>query len=1053
MTLTPIILALFLLLFAPTATRGQHLPQKELSQFTHELWTTDDGLPQNSVNAVAQTSDGYLWIGTQEGLVRFDGVQFTTFDKSTTPQLKNNYITSLLVDSNDKLWIGTYDGGLLFYSHNRFTTVGTLKKFENSYVRTMVEDRNNGIWLSIRGRGVMYFDSAGTHATFDTSNGLSHNEVWAFCEDQRGRMWIGTENGISVYDHGRFSYFTTHDGLPSKYINALTTGTDSTMWIGSNFGLQNVSIDLHAKKIIKQITPKDNLPDRSVYCLAKDDKGALWIGTRNGLARLFNGRLSTPRKKSGIGFQSVTSLYHDRENDMWAGTDGSGLNVYRDGLFTTYTTQEGMPSDVVWSVFEDSRHNKWIGTDGGLVEMIGGNPKHLRYFTQKNGLYDNEIYSIAEDGSGRIWVGTVSGVNIIDHGKMIQSAPVLKTKGIVVSCIIKDSRNRMWVATSGDGVFKFDRTHVTILTTKDGLASNYTNSLFEDAHGNMCVGTDGEGISVLNDTGIVAQYTSHEASGNFIHSICSDSSGALWVGTFGGGISRIKDGTVSQITTKQGLLDDVIFNILEDNYGRMWLTSNKGIFSVVKKDLDRCADDSKPFSSCVSYGKESGLKSNECNGGVQPAGMKAADGTLWFPTSGGVSVVDPADITVNTTAPLVVIGPVRVDNQIVPLDTTVILEPDNQRLEIHYAGLSFLNPRKIQFKVKLEGYDRTWEDVGTRRTAYYTHLPAQTFVFHVIAANSDGVWNMQGATITIVRRGYFYETYIFYMGVLLFLFVAVYGIYRIRIRTIRQREFELERLVEERTADLRREQTKIEELLHETEKQRENAVNADTLKSQLVDMVAHHLKSPLVSITGLTNELENATPLNNLGMKYLKMIRFGTERMITLIKDLLNLSIIESGQINFSMEKHSLAELAGMIIDGYKFQAAKKEQTLTFVTDDDEDLTINADATRLQEAIENLVSNAVKYSPVGSVIRAGVYRYDTIVRFWITDAGPGISEEDQQLLFKRFKVLGIKPTGDETATGLGLAIVKEIVERHNGKVYIKSKVGNGSTFIVELPSA
>ncbi len=1024
--------------------------RKAISQYTHEIWTTDNGLPQNSINAIVQTPDGYLWIGTQEGLVRFDGVRFTVFDKSNTAAINNNYITSLSVDRSGVLWIGTYEGGIAQYSKNTFSSLAPLPDLSNCHVRSVFKDSRGIVWIAARERGVIRV-LKNSYEIIDTTNGLNNGEAWCFSEDSVGNVWIGTEKGICIYQNGKFQYFNVLQGLLSDYITALLSAPDNRMWIGTNRGIMNVPLDLSDKKSFRTYTTANGLPNKTTYSMQQEKNGDLWIGTRGGLARLFNNTFSTFTVANGLSYDHVSAIYIDRENNIWVGTDGGGLEVFRNGPFTTYTAKEGLPSNIIWTVFEDQANNKWVGTDAGLLKMNDENLQ-LTLFSKKDGLYDDEVYTIAEDKNGTMWIGTVNGINRIVNGKVEAVAPIRKTQGMIASSIIVDSKNRVWAATSGSGVFKFENGNLSAVTTADGLVNNYTSVLLEDAQGNVWVGTDGEGLSVISDKGIVSYSMKDGLSSNFVHSFLQDREGTIWIGTFGGGLTRYKEGKFKSITSKQGLFDDVLFQILEDDFDRLWMTSNKGIFRADKKYLNDCADGIISSVPCIVYGKESGLKSTECNGGVQPAGWKARNGSLWFPTSYGLATIDPKQMVSNNTPPSVIIESFISDNRSIPIEDHLVVPSNNNHIEIHFTGLSFLSPSKIKFKVKMEGYDKEWENIDTRRTAYYTNLPSGTYTFHVIAANGDGIWNTTGASLAFVRQGYFYETKIFYFGLFAIILTASYGMYHMRVRHLRKREFDLQRLVDERTFDLQKEQARTEELLHEAERQRTNAVAANALKTQLIDMVAHHLKSPLVSMKGLTNELEQSTTLNNLGMKYLKMMRFGVDRMINVINDLLNLSIIESGEIGFHFEKNDLSEIAGLVVDSYKFQAQKKGQSLTYVADEPDTVSVMVDTARMQEAIENLISNAIKYSFTDSVIRAGVYRHDGVVRFWITDYGPGISQKDQERLFKKFQVLSAKPTGNEVATGLGLAIVKEIIDRHKGNIYVKSELGHGSTFIIELPA-
>jgi len=1022
---------------------GPSRAERSVAHYTLEVWNTDRGLPQNSITCIAQTGDGYIWFGTQEGIARFDGVRFTTFDKHNTPAIKNNYITALHVDSKKRLWIGTYDGGVLSYSEGAFTPLDLGSSFENAHIRAIHEDGSGRLWIAVRNKGVVSIDN-GTQRIFDTSNGLVNNEPWTLCDDGDGRMWIGTEEGISIIVGGTVKSFTTKNGLISNSVNAICSGADNTMWIGTNLGVMQIPSDRSDPSRYRSYTVDHALPDRIVYSLAVDRLNRVWIGTRNGAALLSKGIVTPFTTSDGLSFNEVSSVFIDREQNVWIGTDGGGVNVMREGLFSTYTTRQGLPSDVVWSIYEDADQRLWIGTDRGLVALDHDRTNVLERYTMENGLHDNEVYSVSADRSGAIWVGTVNGLNVVKNGRVRAVQPVSRTKGQIFGCLMTDSKNRVWAGTTGNGVLVFKNSvFSTAYTTQEGLTGNYINTIVEDRNGNIWVGTDGDGISVIGDSGIVSYSTDHGLPNNFIHTIHVDSHNVIWIGTFGGGLARWKEGRFTTLSTRQGLLNDGLFHILDDGFGQMWFTSNRGVFHIQTSEIEECLDGVRPSVTSMTHGKEDGLTTAEFNGGVQPAGWKAHDGSLWFPTSRGAVTIHPASIQKNQQPPLVVFEELRINNQTTVVEQGSIIPAGTERYEFRFTGLSFANPSKVSFKVKLEGYDTEWDDIGTRRSAFYTHLPSGTYTFHVMAANSDGVWSERAASFTFVRQAYFYETTVFFAGMTLIVFVGIYTVYRLRVHSIHRRSRELEQLVDERTKDLN-------DALLETERQRSIAENANNQKTQLLDMVAHDLKTPLVSISVFTKELQHMTPLNDRAKEDLLLIQRSTERMIALITDLLNISSIESGQFRMQMETINLVELAGITVDGLRLMAERKGQMLFYIPSATDECNVLADSSRMQEAIENLIDNAVKYSPAGSEIVVSVEKSGDIARFWVRDNGPGISHDDQRRLFKKFQILSAKPTGNENATGLGLAIVKEIVKAHGGTISVESEPGKGSRFVIEL---
>jgi ligand-binding sensor domain-containing protein len=905
--------------------------QKSITQYTLDIWTTKEGLPQNSVDCIAQTTDGYIWMGTQEGLVRFDGVRFTVFDKSNTEEIDNNYITALFVDRSNRLWIGTYDGGVIVYADKKFHAVDTIPFFANAHVRAIHEDRSGRLWVAVRSRGVVCIDNGVQHV-YDTARGLTSNEPWTFCEDDLGRMWIGTEGGISIVENGRIHSLTTKNGLVSDLVNALCRGKDGTIWIGTNMGMMNVPLDLSNRSGRKTYSVDDGLPDRIVYSIYSDQSDLVWIGTRKGAALLNNGVISTFTTGDGLSYENVAAVFVDREKNVWLGTDGGGINVLREGIFSTLTKRQGLPSDVIWTVYEDSEERMWIGTDEGLALLNHDRTSVSRTFTVQNGLHDNEVYSIGADAGGTIWVATANGLNIIRNGKIQSVAPTDKTKDIITGCIFIDTRNRVWVATAGNGVLLFVNStlHATY-TTARGLAGNYINLISEDRKGNIWIGTDGEGVSVINDTGIVSYTEEHGLPSNFIHSIYIDSANVVWIGTFGGGLARWKNGQIASLTTRRGLYNDGLLTVMEDDLGNMWFTSNKGIFYIKKSEVNACMDGLTPMVTSRTLGKADGLKSTEFNGGVQPAGWKSHNGTLWFPTAYGVATIDPVSIQVNQQQPLVVFEELVTDNRAVHAHNSGIVPPGTERYEFRFTGLSFINPSTITFKVKLEGYDNEWDDIGTRRSAYYTHLPPGTYTFAVHAANSDGVWSERAATFTFTQEAYFYETTAFYISLSVLGALLIYGGYRLRIRSIRHRSLTLERLVNERTKDLHDAQAETVRLLDESQRQKAIAEKANEMKTQLLDMVAHDLKTPLVSVSIFTKELQNIAPLNDRAKEDLNIIQRSVERMISLINNLLNISTIESGQLQLRKEAVNMVDLAGMTVDGLRMQAQRKQQMLSLI--------------------------------------------------------------------------------------------------------------------------
>jgi signal transduction histidine kinase/ligand-binding sensor domain-containing protein len=991
------------------------------------VWTSDNGLPQNSVESIRQTKDGFLWLATQEGLVRFDGVQFTVFDKNNTPQIKHNHIVSLTVDNHGTLWIATLSEGLITYANGIFTTVTNTPQLMGTQTRHLYTDFNGAVWVSTRDSGVIRIDSQSvTH--YSTATGLISNNTWEVAQDYKERIWIAADGGVSVIQNGTITSFTEKDGLAAQECYGLLGTHNGDMWVGGKLGLQKFSLVNGHLELLLSLTKSEGLPGLGIYEMITDQQGNMWMACSKGLVRYHLGQVTSFTDDEGLSERLVNSVFVDREGNLWVGTDGGGLNVLKDGIFTSYTVKEGMPVNNTWTLFEDRQKNLWIGTDEGLVLFEQGKGIK-RIYNKKDGLSHGIVWSITQDNKDAIWVATINGLNKLVNGKLVRLPPELQFDNEGIQCIIKDDRNDLWLGTSGSGLFKISNNKKYTIGAGNGVISKFINVITTDRSGNIIVGTDGDGLLILRNDTVRARYTTKDGlASNFINSLYIDSTDRIWIGTLGQGLSIFDRETFHTFTTKRGMFDDVIYQILEDDFRRMWFSCNRGVFQVERDQFTSVINGTSAHLTYTAYGKENGMSTSECNGGVSPAGWKTSNGNLWFPTSRGVTMVDPKNITINTQPPLVVIEDLRIDNESIDKGTAAVIPPGKQRFEFRFTGLSFDGPKKVRFKVMLEGYDKEWDDVKYRRAAYYSYLPPGEYTFKVIAANSDGVWNNDGASFPFVVQAHFYETKAFYFSMFIVAALFTFGTYRWRMRAIRAREQQLERLVEERT---------------------KNLTEANNAKSQLLSFVAHDLKTPLITINSIAQEIKKFE-VDKHFRGYLDLVEQNSKRIVTLISEILNITAIESGKFQFTMEPINIADIAGLVVDGYQIAAQRKEQHLKYTVVDHEECMVMADSSKLQEAMENLVNNAIKYSPRGAEISVNVIRNNGTVRFSVNDQGPGISEQEQQQLFKKFSVLTAKPTGGEIATGLGLAIVKEIIDAHKGKIFVESTPPKGCTFVIEL---
>jgi signal transduction histidine kinase/ligand-binding sensor domain-containing protein len=1019
---------------------GQGLdPAKALTQYNLDVWTTADELPQNSVNAVVQTRDGYLWMGTYGGLARFDGMRFGVFDSANTPALRTNGILALLETRDGTLWIGTSGGGLVRYRDGAFTALTTGDGLPSDIVRTLCEGHDGALWIGTND-GLARYKNGGFR-TFQVKDGLSNAVVRALQEDGAGTLWIGTNGGgLDRLEGGRFRRFTPADGLSSNSVFALLRAGDGALWIGTNGG----GLGRLKDGRLRTFTTADGLPSDIVWSLHEDGQGTLWIGTYGGgLARFRGGRFSALTSRDGLSNDFVRAVTSDREASLWIGTYSGGLCRLRDGKFTTYTRSEGLRGDFARTVLEDRDHALWIGTTGGgLCRMEGGG---FRCFDARSGLAD-DVRALHQDRGGALWIGTVgAGLFRLRGGRFTRYTVADGLPHPNVSSISADGRGGLWVGTYGGGLAHFEGGHFTTYGTAQGLSVNLVLSTLVDHRGVVWAGTDGGGLCRL-EAGRVTSFRKKDGlAGDIVFSLHEDEQGALWVGT-SGGLSRIDAGKVGTLTTRQGLLDDVVFQVLEDAAGRFWLSGNKGLSRLEGDDLRAAARGERPSVSPVGYGAADGMKSDECSGVAQPAGWRAHDGRLWFPTARGVVVVDPGRIPLNTVPPPVEVERVVVDGE--PAASPEV-PPGRQRFEFHYTALSLVAPRKVAFKYRLEGFDTDWIGAGPRRTAYYTRLPPGRYTFRVTASNNDGVWNAEGASVTLTVKPYFGETVWFYLLAGLGLMLAGAGVYGLRVRSLRRRKRELELLVERRTHDLLLEKERSEAARQEADRQREVAEQADHLKGEMLSIAAHDLKTPLQSIIGYGDLLVGGA--TSKAAEYAGYTTRSAQRMLDIVNRLLQSDSIERGGLPVVRRSVNVGNLALAIAGSLQPQAEAKEQRIHASADPS--CLVVGDEEWLRQVLENLLGNAIKYSPPRRSIWVDVKKANGTVRLEVRDEGPGLTEDDKARLFGRFQRGSARPTGGESATGLGLSIVKQLIELHQGKVWAESGGrGEGARFVVELPA-
>jgi signal transduction histidine kinase/ligand-binding sensor domain-containing protein/CheY-like chemotaxis protein len=1040
--------ALWLALFSGAPVGSLALdPHRTISQFQLDGWKTKQGLPQNSVYAILQSHDGYLWFGTEEGLVRFDGARFTVFDRKNTPELRSNNISSLSQDGAGTLWIGTKGGGVSRRDSGRFTTLTTADGLSNDQVWSLLHARDGAMWIGTAG-GLDCLKS-GQITTYRTSEGLPDNVVHVLFEDREGNIWAGTNGGLAKISGGRVTSLTTRDGLSKGAVHALYEDGSGTLWIGTAGG----GISLLANGVLSTLTTRDGLSSNLVWSILGDRDGNVWIGTHgSGLDRYRDGRFENFSVEDGLAHEWVHALYEDREGSLWLGMNGGGLARFKQGMVTVITTREGLSSDQVATVLEPRDGGLWIGTKEGLVRQNGST---VTVLDAKHGLAADSVMSLCEDRDGSLWIGTPGGgVNHFENGRLTAYTDKDGLSSNLVRVIYQDRAGAVWFGTNV-GVTRLDGGAFTSFTTKDGLSNDLVTALFQDRAGAMWIGTYGGGLNRLEGGACTAYTTKDGLTSNNIRFVREDEDGSLWIGTEGGGVNRFADGRFTAVTTREGLFNDTAFEALDDGRGNLWMTCNLGIYRVSIDELRDFFAGRIGSVTSTAFGAADGMRSVEPSGGPQPGVWRARDGKLYFATTGGLVVIDPDALRTNPVPPPVVIEEVLVDGAPVGRDPGVALPAGKRSFEVHYTALSLLVPEKVLFKYRLEGFDEEWVDAGTRRTAFYTNVPSGSYTFRVMACNNDGLWSDGGTNISFRLAPHFYETWWFYVVFGLAAAFGGFAAYRTRIYRLNARQRELVALVDERTRSLRDEKERTEAERVEAQRQRVRAEEANQAKSAFLANMSHELRTPLNAVLGFAQLLNREKGLPSAHREDVEAILHAGEHLLALINDVLNLSKIEAGRQVLSERVFDLSQLLGSIEEMLRLRADEKGLELMVELDEKLPRLVRGDDGKLRQILLNLLGNAVKFTMRGEVAlqaswEAGGADGGGRAIFEISDTGPGLTPEEVAAVFTPFVQAGSGVKSGE-GTGLGLALSRSLAHLMGGTIALRSELGRGTTFCVEVP--
>ncbi|WP_353069630.1 two-component regulator propeller domain-containing protein [Tunturibacter empetritectus] len=741
---------------------------QSLNNFGYQSWSTENGLPQNSAHQIFQSTDGYIWIATEGGVARFNGIDFKVFNHETTTEITSDDICCFAQSHASPLWIATSDG-LLRYSAGTFHRYSAANGLPTGRILNLAA-AEDGTLLILTTDGLASFDGQ----RFTTISLPSFAAPSAIATARDGSVWIASNSGIFQYQSGRVLPQPLNSIPAQKDITGLGFFRDRSLWLRTA-----TSITVLQNGQTRTLPLSRDLAAAHIQSSLVDYQNQLWIGTNKGLFTLDKIN-NHPQPVPALSSDSILSLMQDEEGNLWVGTETSGLQILRHKNFRAIPALSDLP---ITAIAQASDGALWAGTSSdGLNRWQAENVQHL---STRTGLLSETILTLAPAGDGSMWVGTPDGLNRIEGAKVRTYTSADGLPDDLIRSLLSDDDGSLWIGTRR-GLAHWQNNQFVTLTQSDGLGSDLVGALLRShatSEHDLWIGTL-NGLSRLRRGNITTFTTKDGLSGNTITSLAEDPTGTLWIGTKAAGLS-VMSPAAGFAPLHRDDLPQTIDSILEDSHGNLWLSSGRGFTRVSASALVKCGSSSTCNPHPVSYGRADGMPTEEASGAGHPSAWKTTEGMLLFATRKGVAIADPSHLIENLIPPPVVIEQFTVDGVEIPLGATEKnIAPGHASFAFEYAGLSYVAPAKIRYRYILEGFDRQWTDAGSRRIAYYTNLPPRHYRFRVQAANNDGVWNEIGAQISFSVRPHFYRTLWFLLLLLLLIAAIALALYRLRVRRL-----------------------------------------------------------------------------------------------------------------------------------------------------------------------------------------------------------------------------------------------------------------------------
>lgn len=1102
------VLLLFVVLLSSSLTLAQEYnptffnPNQKLSNFILRNWSTEDGLPSSTILEVVQGKDGYIWMSSYDGLIRFDGHSFETFNKRNGKKLKSNRFSKLYANTaNDDIWIGTNQDGLLKVEHDTLTSIS--RELEDLQIQSFCFDSiNNRTWLGTSRAGLYFLEDGHIRRIrYEEVMDVNINDIHL---DEQGTVWIATEGkGLSQYKNGKW---TTLD-MPHRYLYRISPGKHGKLWICHAKGLFSLQ-----GTTVEEYHVFDGF---WTYRVFENQQGDLLIANRNGLCRITGGDTYEWLNEShGMPDTEVTDMIFDHEGSLWLSTYRGGLIQLAEGKFENITQEDGLTSKVASIVYEMEPNIFWLGGTNSTINIIQNG--HVNKQSVKLSSPNGRIYSIIKDSRKRIWIATYEGLIMIDeNGKEFRYTEQDVLPSNLVRVIYEDSHDNIWVGTKTNGLVRItpDMDFQLVNVETRGLSDNFIMDIAEDKEKRVLVATNNGGLNIIHPDLSIEQYTVAEGlSNNLIFNIYVDQLGIIWLSTKAG-ISRFNGKTFANIQEPQGMPVESIYDIVEDDYGFLWMTSSQGIIKVSKESINQYVAGNGLSIHWQIYDRQDGMRQSECTAAT--SSLKASDGTLWFPTIDGVAIIHPKNDKINKVPPFVKITSFAADNSDQNRYGSLLFPYETKRYVFNFAGLSLLAPDKVHYRYALEDFDEELLFTDERK-AIYTNLPYGDFVFKVWASNNDGIWSEAPASISFSIQRPYWAKWWFILGCLIFIISIGVLSHKLRVHNIKEQKRLLEGKVVERTKDLQaakevleENNSKIREQNKELEQQQEEILaqrdeieaqnrNLILQKSQIEDKnfeiqrnhevierqneqlknmnleleskvqkrtielqhayqdllkahkqvdhftyrSAHDLKGPIARLLGLCY-LAKMEVTDELGLKYMGMLEGTAQQMGNLLNKLLRTHEIRTVKVR--PEILNLNRIIQSVWDRlYGFSG-----TIDFQFNPKEEIQHITDPYLIEVLIENIIQNAIQYrdrEKDNGYLNIQILQDSESTSIIFKDNGMGIPLELGNQAFEMF----MKGTERSEGAGLGLYEAKVIVEeRLGGKIWLR-QFGEGIETEIEV---